>query len=410
MKTLPPNVTLKIDLLFDGVRYSEALSKAMTTALPNFYPYKFAQGEPNPTGQKSVPIPYLMDMEDETMVRVKGNRESPYRVDLAPGGGFTLVHDDGRTWPVSFEPKPRWMLGTTSDGTPMSSTGVSLHGDMLIINLAPACQYFVAPKIDGRSQRCAFCYYGRPDARTKALGQRLDDPLLPDWSLRRMTETVNAAVAEGGVRHVYLVAGSMLDWEDEARRYVQLASAVRDACPDVPYLTCGSGALPHHALQTLHHEGLVDGVCFNLEVYGADLFERVCPGKSASVGYERWLASLERAVELWGPGNVYSAMVSGIEMEPEFGDMPVDQAVDRVLEGADDLLARGIIPIHSLYWPLGGKDYRRKLANLRDYFERIQVGYLELRRARGLYFNPDFMCHRCSYMQVECDLDRGASG
>jgi len=406
--TLPFPVDLKLDLLFEGIRYSPALGQAAAAAQPNFYPYRFRPDEQHRTPDGQAPIPYLLDLQDDTLVRIKGNHASPYVVAQSAGEGYELQHDQGLFLPqaVRFEPRLEWMRGTCSDGTPMAAAGVSAHGDMLVVNPAPACQYFVAPKRNGRSLRCAFCLYGRPDRRAAALGQKIDEPLLPAATLARMQEVVRAAIAEGGVRHVYIVAGSMLDWEDEAARYLQLACALRDGCPDIPYLACGSGALPKAAVRRLATDNLVDGVCFNLEVFGAALFERICPGKNHSVGYDRWLASLEQAVERFGAGNVYSAMVTGIELEPEYDPPPLARAVETCLSGAEDLLGRGVLPIFSLYWPLHGADDAAKLSRLREYFAAVNLGYGKLRRSAGLKVNPAFMCHRCSYMQLECDLDR----
>ena len=407
MKNLPPSAALKLDLLFEGVRYSRALGQAAEHALPNFYPYRFAEGEEDPTGTGKATIPYLLSLvEDQTLARIKANPRSPYVVEGGPREGFSLVHDAGDSWPVVFEPDPAWRGQVCSDGTRMTRTGVSLHGDMLVVNPAPGCQYFPAAKSFGRRMRCAFCLYGQPSEQHRSLGQDIDQPLLPDWALRRVQETVAAALSGGGVRHVYLVAGSMLDWEDEAARYLQLSRALRESCPDLPYLACGSGALPDHALRTLHQEGLVDGVCFNLEVFGKELFEEICPGKAWSVGYEAWLRSLEQAAKLWGLGHVYSAMVSGVELEPRYGGLSVEDACRRCLQGAEELVGRGVLPIFSLYWPLYGKGHERLLETLRDYFARLHLGYAKLRYKRSLRFDDRFMCHRCSYMQLECDLDR----
>jgi len=404
MRRLPSSVTLKIDLLFEGVRYTPALSAAMDHAFRNHYPYRFAEGEEDPTGTGQAAIPFLLQLADGTLIRIMGRKESPYHV-VQVGAGYELRHDRGDAWPITFAPRHDWVLGTCTDGQPMSQIGLELLGDLLVVNLAPGCQFFTLPKRDGRPQRCAFCLYGRPDARSAALGQDMDSPLLPEWSLRRMQEGINAAVAEGRVRHVYLVAGCLADPEQEAQRYLQLARAVREGCPDVPYLSCGSGALPESALRTLHAEQLVDGVCFNLEVHGEDLFRLVCPGKATHYGYDFWIRSLEQAVGLWGMGNVYSAMVAGIELEPQILGLELEPAVERALAGAEDLVGRGILPIYSLYLPLYGKDHYRTLLALREYFSRVSLGYQEIRQAHGLTFNPAFMCRGCSYMQVECDLD-----
>ena len=110
-------------------------------------------------------------------------------------------------------------------------------------------------------------------------------------------------------------------------------------------------------------------------------------------------------MRLWGRGKVYSAMVAGIELDPEYG-MSWEEAARLALDGAEDLCARGIIPIYSLMWPSGGRDRPDYHARIRSYFEALNVGYQQIRDRHGLQFSPGFMCHRCAYMQIECDLDR----
>ncbi len=86
--------------------------------------------------------------------------------------------------------------------------------------------------------------------------------------------------------------------------------------------------------------------------------------------------------------------------------MSWEQAARLALDGAEDLCARGIIPIYSLMWPSGGRDRPDYHARIRSYFEALNVGYQQIRDRHGLQFSPGFMCHRCAYMQIECDLDR----
>jgi len=123
------------------------------------------------------------------------------------------------------------------------------------------------------------------------------------------------------------------------------------------------------------------------------------------VGYARWIAALETAVRYWGRGNVYSAMVAGIELEPEHG-LEWEDAARIALQGAEDLCSRGILPVYSLVWPVGGRQRSDFHARIRSYFETLSSGYQEIRRRHGLAVSDGFMCHRCAYMQLECDVDR----
>lgn len=411
MKQLPDSARFKLELMFDGVRYSDALGEAAEHAFPNFYPYRFKVGEPNPTGQPKVTIPYLMSLQDGTLMRVKGSALSSWQVTGSEQSEYQLVKDSNtdKSHTIDFDPNPPWMKQQTADGFSMAQSGVSLHGDMAVINVAPGCDYFLEKSDSGSSMRCTFCAYGAPNERVSHYGQVSGQPGLPSTTYQHMQETLGLAIEQGDIHHIYLVAGSLTDWRAEGERFIEIARAVQQVNKHHIPVTCGSGALPMDIMQQMHAEKLVDSVCFNLEIWSQALFEKVCPGKNKFVGYQQWIESLENAVSLWGRGKVYCAMVAGIELEPEF-EMNWEQAADRAIEGAADLCSRGIIPIYSLYWPVGGKDHPEYFSRLRSYFERLNLEYYKIRQDQKLQIWQGFMCHRCAYMQLECDIDRARSG
>ena len=400
---------LKTAVMFEGIRYTDALGAAAEHSLPNYYPYRFRPGEHDPTGTGKATIPYLINTADGTMIRVLGNGESPWSVSGDRENGYRLLRDgDDDAIDIGFEPLQDWMTAETSDGFPVVRAGVSTHGDMMVINVAPGCEYFLN-KVDGKAMRCTFCAYGAPDQRTAHLGQKAGQVEIPDKTLARMGEAMRAVCAETEIRHIYLVGGSLTDPAEEGRRFLKLARAVREHNADGIPVTLGSGALPAETLAQFHDEKLVDAVCFNLEVWSEPLFAAVCPGKNHYVGYDGWIASLEHAVSLWGRGRVYSAMVAGVELEPEH-DMEWEEAAALAVDGVRDLCGRGIIPIYSLYWPVGGKERSDYQSRLRNFFEHLALNYQDIRRQSGLEIWDGFMCHRCAYMQLECDLDRAAQG
>jgi hypothetical protein len=404
-RLLPETAFVKVDIMFDGVRYTQALGDAAATSAPNFYPYRFAPGEPDPTGTGKAAIPYLFTLDDGTLIRIKGNVRSPWHIESDGHGGHVLCRDGTPFRPITFVPRPRWLDQNASDGAPMAQTGAEALGDMLVINVAPGCQYFME-KEGGRSMRCTFCGYGRPDDRMVPLGQKLERTALEPQTYARMKDTIAAAVKTDRVSHVYLVGGSLTDWAEEGRRFLDIARAAREALGHGAYLSLGSGAIPTDLLRVFKEEDLVDGCCFNLEVWSEPLFASVCPGKNRFVGWSRWLESLYDAAELFGPGNVYSAMVAGVEMEPEHGGLSIDDAISNAMGGARTLLDRGVIPLWSIYWPLWGQTHPERLAPLREYFERLNAEYAQVRAKAGVKINPRFQCPSCAYMQLEVDLDR----
>lgn len=411
LTSLPTAAKFKLDLMFEGIRYSESLGEAAEHSFPNFYPYRFQPGEKDPTGKGKANIPYLMITPGGTHLRVGGNGSSPWVVQGSQQAGYRLthLHESRLDRPIAFEPLPGWMKTNTSDGFPMAQCGVSVHGDMAVINIAPGCEYFLADKRAGQSMRCTFCAYGAPDARSEQLGQVMGQVTLPATTYRRMQEALTAVTAETTIRHIYLVGGSMTDAYKEGERYLEVAARVQEVIQRRIPVACGSGAIPFEIMQQLHRERLVDAVCFNLEVWSEPLFAQICPGKHRFVGYHHWIQALEQAVSLWGRGRVYSAMVAGIEMEPEYG-LSWEEATEIALRGAEDLCSRGILPIYSLYWPVAGRERPGYFSHLRTYFEQLNLGYLAIRDRYDLHFWDGFMCHRCAYMQLECDIERDVGG
>jgi len=405
MHGLSGSPALKVQVMCEGIRYTDALGRAAEHSMPNFYPYRFKKGEHDPTGKGIANIPFLINTRDGTEIRVLGSGDSPWHVEGDRERGYTLIDDrDGRRIPIEFEPLDPWMTTKTVDGMVLAKAGLQTHGDMLVINVAPGCEYFLH-KHQGDSMRCKFCAYGAPDERTAPLGQVAGQVGIPERTLERMAQGLHAVVSQTTIRHIYLVGGSLTDARQEGERFLQLARFMkRENRYGIP-VALGSGALPDDLIEQFHRERLVDYVCFNLELWSEPLFARICPGKNRYVGYQRWIEALETAVRLWGRGNVYSAMVAGIELDPEYG-MSWEEAARLALEGAEDLCARGIIPIYSLMWPSGGRDRPDYHARIRNYFEALNLGYQRIRDRHGLKFAPGFMCHRCAYMQIECDLDR----
>lgn len=405
MVTITGSPALKIQVMCEGIRYTAALGQATSHSMPNYYPYRFKPGEHDPGGRGIATIPYLINTPDGTEIRILGNGDSPWHVEGSLEQGYQLIDDrSGQTVPIRFEPLSPWQTQKTTDGLPFPQAGVTTHGDMLVVNVAPGCEYFLH-KHDGESMRCAFCAYGAPDERTLHLGQKTGLVEIPPTTLDRMAEALHAVTGQTEIRHIYLVGGSLTDARKEGERFLQLARFVKQVNTRRIPVALGSGALPDDQIAQFHAEGLVDHVCFNLEVWSEPLFAKVCPGKNRYVGYARWIESLETAVRYYGRGHVYSAMVAGIELEPEHG-LEWEDAARLALQGAEDLCRRGIIPIYSLVWPSGGRQRPDYHTRIRSYFETLSAGYQQLRQRHGLQVSPEFMCHRCAYMQLECDLDR----
>lgn len=404
----PEVARLKAALLFEGVRYDPCLAEAASWAFPNFMPYHLPPGTPSYEGRRVVDLPYLFRLPDDTQVRLRIKPDSPFSVRPDEGSdGLALYVGEARLSSTSFEKREAWTELLTADGTPMKSTGLSQHGEMLVLNIAPGCEYFVVP--DGqqagktKNLSCSFCLYGLPDKRMEPLGQELYVIDMPKPTLDRVVEA--CAHTETNATQLYMVGGSMIDMEAEGRRFIQIAERLAEAgLTERYYVACGSGAIPRREMEVLRDLG-VRGACFNLEVWDPVQFARICPGKNEIVGRQRWIDALEEAVEVFGRDNVMTAFVGGAELDGEGAFEDPQQALDSAIEAAEYLVPRGIQTVYSLHWKMTGKNRGVEPVYTLDFFMRLNEALFEIRRREGLLTNPDFFSKRSAYMQLEPDYD-----
>src|SRR4051794_11265032 len=69
MNTLTGSPALKVQVMCEGIRYTESLGLAARHSMPNYYPYRFKAGEHDPTGKGTATIPYLINTADGTEIR-----------------------------------------------------------------------------------------------------------------------------------------------------------------------------------------------------------------------------------------------------------------------------------------------------------------------------------------------------
>ncbi len=406
--TSPEPARLKAALLFAGIQYDPCLPAAAAWAFPDFRPHMLPPGVEAFEGRRKVQLPYLMRLADDTQVRLRVRSGSPFVIRPEAGDAefpYRLFEEGRPVSRITFEPRLGWADALTADGTPMHSTGLSQHGDMMVLNVAPGCEYFVVPKEGGGRENlhCSFCLYGLPDKRMDSLGQELFVVDVPRPTLDRVAEACTHPNTHA--KHLYLVGGSMIDMAQEGERYVRIAERLAEAgLMDRYYVACGSGAIERKHMEELKDLG-VRGASFNLEVWDPQQFARVCPGKNKVVGRDRWIESLEEAVGVFGVGNVLTAFVGGVELEGEGAFRDLSEALDSNLEAGETLIPKGIQPVYSLHWKVVGKRGALDPFYTLDHFLKLNEGLFAVRQREDRYINPEFFCRRCAYMQLEPDYD-----
>jgi hypothetical protein len=400
--TLPNDVLWKTELLFRGVRFTPALAEAAAEgAAPNFWPYrrKAADGH-----LESIAVPYLFHLAGGGVARVRVEDDSPYEVRRDAGGPYRLWSRGAPLCDVEFVRRHAWQDYRTRDGLSPIEAGVEQLGDMVVVNVAPGCEYFRATA-DGHSLRCSYCGYGRFDARARRLGQHAGQVELPPETIARLTDVLKVVCDETEVHHAYLTGGSLLDPADEARRFLPIVETVRKAVGDRMRVTLGSGALDAADSARVRDAG-ADSCCYNLEVWDPETFAAACPGKAQHVGRERWLRALVDAVDVFGRGNVATALVAGLEVRAPGPQMSPAAMVASIVEGATWFLDRGVMPVYSPLWPVPGTQYGPQDGISPAQYLEVELAIYRLREARRFPIPHWLMCPGCAYMLLEVDFDR----
>ncbi len=292
---------------------------------------------------------------------------------------------------MRLHPKPVWYLEAEQRGHRRALSGLSPHGDMLVANLTPACDYWPS-RSDEPSYRCLFCGYGAVSERSRNLAQERGVPTVASETLQEFRDALPTSRVE--TKPLYMVGGFLCHRDAEGERYFPIANAAIAAEPGYwGCIGCGSQALPRDWCRRLHEAG-VGYACVNLEVWGDKRWSTLCQGKARFIGYDDWIQSLLDAVDVFGSGSVFSAFVAGAELTPPWGlgSCTPAQALDRNLEGTDWLLRHGIMPIHSPFSPIS----LGQQGPLLDYFLRLHWETARRRRQHRRLVTTRFVCSGCT--------------
>ncbi len=403
---LPEIILWKAELMFGGLRFTDALARAVDDgAAPNFYPYrrKAASGL-----VETIPVPYLFDLDGLAVARIRVDDRASMEVRRDDRGQYSLwnlASAPRHLCDVRFVRKHGWQGFRTADGLDPMAAGAEQVGDMIVVNVAPGCEYFTARRDDGTSMKCSFCAYGRFDKRSLTLGQEQGRLALDELVPHRIEAVLRAAAADPSAGHVYITGGSVLDPELEVERFLPVIEAVRRGVGDRLRVTIGSGAVDPAGSRRFHDAG-ADSACYNLETWDPATFEACCTGKAHHVGRQRWIDGLVGAVEVFGRGNVGSAFVAGLELVAPGPCLSHEAFLASVLEGATFLLDRGIVPLYSPLWPIDGTAYGLRDGIPPALYVRLQRALHGLRAARQFPVPGWLICPHCSFMLLEVDFDR----
>ena len=354
---IPPEAVLKEDLLRTGIDFDDsALSDNLDGEIKpkSYFIFSFDQKPLAQLGEAALRRPpeeiALTGGPYElrrTIVSVRVNPDSPYRIAREAGGELRLSLDGREIADVGLPPMPEYYRHALANGKTVMETAPTIQwGYLIYLTVLRLCQYF------GAKEECGFCDInhnwrqhkreGRPYTGVKPVEDVLEALALID---RYDTAKVSKAYT--------LTGGSVTSTVDglaEADFYGRYAQAIEERFPGRWIGKVVAQALPRADVQrykdygiTIYHP--------NYEVWDKRLFEIISPGKERYVGREEWHRRILDAAEVFGPRFVIPNFVAGVEMAKPFGFETVDEAIASTTEGLDYFMSRGITPRFTTWCP-----------------------------------------------------------
>jgi len=285
---------------------------------------------------------------------------SPYR--LAVEDGRTFLTGDSEPCEVRVVPVPRYYAQNTQSGMPMWRIGSS-YGPYIAINPASRCGF------SRRGMSCRFC-----DVSTQALDR--DEPI----PIADVIDTLRAAFAEGVVEFVYLHLG-YVESDDAGVQFVE--PYVRAIKRQFDTLVAVQLQPPRDNLWIDHFYAIgVDALSYSVQIHDPETLARHCEGRVVQVGRERYYEALAHAASVFPNGTVWSDLIVGLE------------PLESTLQGIDTLVGMGVLPVLSVFRPLGDIELRdHPLPSAMDVapvfahlFHRVREARINMNWVRDLSF------------------------
>ncbi len=259
--------------------------------------------------------------------RGQQSRWTPYA--LLIEDGRPVLYDDGkRIGEIAFQKghsasEERLTTGEkVSDITTITAEGglhVMYSNECSLKDLGEDCLY------------CAFNERAKDGSRNRVL---LKSP-------RQVAEAYDITRRAGVANH-FRITGGFVPERRELEYYLDVADAIKEKYSSF-YGCAVVGAPADLSMLAKYKEAGFTNLSTNIEVWDKHIFAAMCPGKEKrNGGWQHWVDALEYAVDLFGKGNVHSAIVGGLE------------PVASTLEGIEYLASKGVVCHFSAFRPEKG--------------------------------------------------------
>lgn len=297
----PDMLELKASLLVEGIRATEAALAGLGTRYKEQNHGLFGWDmEDHP--DRAFPDDFLLP--DGTVVQFRMNSASPFCV-TADNGAMKLTRADRDVCAVRWIERPAFYDLQVGRDKKMVQIGQIGGQDCLFFCYQNYCSHFA------QGRQCLFC--------NLVSTSKTYDSVLKKKDADAIAEVAGAAWAEGMVKHVLLTGGCFAH-EREVSVVEAICTALRKrlGMARIPGTILPSPAKGDDIRR--YYDTGIQAIGYSMEIWDEALYRAICPGKSETTSHTEFLRSIEKAVEVFGPGNVYGVFVLGLEPSDTFLD------------------------------------------------------------------------------------------
>lgn len=280
-----------------------------------------------------------------TVISVRNNPESPYEVRLNDDQKPVLFLENTNLGYIEYPPVPAWYRHKTRNGKyPGEVAPVIEWGYLIYLTVFRNCQYF------GKDEECAFCDINHNYRQQKRAGR----PYTGVKDTEEILEVLQWIANEDKTAEVYTITGGSvltnLKKKSEIEFYLQYPQAIEEKFPGRWLGKLVAQAFEKEDCQRFKDAG-IQVYHPNYEVWDKNLFEKICPGKTAWIGRDHWIRRIVESAEVFGPSHVIPNFVGGVELSQPYGFDSVEAAVQSTAEGLDFFMSKGVVPRFTAWCP-----------------------------------------------------------
>ena len=349
---LPFEAILKQDLLRQGLAFTPETLQKQNFKNKDYFIFTF---DHVPLENQEEHIRFRMPEEIRiydgcfnlrpTVVSVRNNPSSPYRICLEEDKRIALYLHKERIAYVEFPPIPTYYHHKTKDGKlPGEIAPVIEWGYLIYLTVFRNCQYF------GKEEECAFCDINHNYRQQKHAGR----PYTGIKSLSEILEVLSWIDAEDTTAQVYTITGGSITKSlrglSEADFYFEYIEGIQKRFGNRWMSKLVSQAWEKEELWRFKDAGL-QVYHPNYEVWDKKLFDILCPGKAAFIGRDKWMQRIIDAAKVFGAPYVIPNFVAGVELAQPHGFRSVKEAIASTAEGLDFFMSHGVMPRFTTWCP-----------------------------------------------------------